>query len=103
MITKLQTIDSERLDIQTGTRGDTWISLESGYRKDCMGELGAGQEQQDQLGQEKGIGIEGGNKRENDRIEALYGHLGKWKLSKIYEGYPIKSPNEEKKPAGHLL
>ena len=40
MITKLQSIDPERLSKEVGSRGHAWISLGRGNRIDFMGELG---------------------------------------------------------------
>lgn len=40
MITKLQSVDLERLSIEEETRGNTYVSLEVENRIDSVGEIG---------------------------------------------------------------
>lgn len=70
MITKLESIGQERIDIKEGTSRITLISLGEGNRKDFLFDWNGGtQAQKDQGGGEGEMELEKGKRRQTARIE----------------------------------
>lgn len=70
MITKLESIDQEGIDIEEGTSRVTLISLRERNRKDFLfGWNGGTQAQKDQVGGEGEMELKKGKRRQTARIE----------------------------------